>query len=79
MTHEANCSPINFSEFLPEEDALLLMAIGSLRAVNTCRHRLHQLGYADAGDWSDPQPAGSGKVMRVLTKILPPAPPAVEE
>ena len=56
------------------DDILKLIAVGSLRAVNTCRHRLHQLGYAEPKEWSAPLPAASpGKVMRILTKRLPPA------
>ncbi|MGB3613155.1 MAG: hypothetical protein WBA10_05120 [Elainellaceae cyanobacterium] len=57
-----------------DSDILKLIAVGTLQAVNICRHRLHQLGYAEPKEWSAPLPATSpGKVMRILTKRLPPA------
>ena len=68
-------SRIGFPEEVAEDDDILkLIAVASLRAVNLCRHRLHQLGYAEPKEWSAPLPAASpGKVMRILTKRLPPA------
>ncbi len=55
---------------MPEDgDILKLIAVGSPRAVNICRHHLHQLGYAEPKKWSTPLPAANpGKVTRILTK-----------
>ena len=64
----------------PPFHTLRLIAIGSLYAVNNCRDRLHQLGYAHPSDWSQALPLGSADgilrgltptdVMRILTKRI---------
>ncbi|MGB3614198.1 MAG: hypothetical protein WBA10_10425 [Elainellaceae cyanobacterium] len=73
MTFEAY-GRIGFPETLSENpDVLMLIAVGSLEAVEACRYRLHQLGYAEVREWTDPMPAATeGKVMRVLTKYTSP-------
>ncbi|MGF1515255.1 MAG: hypothetical protein ACFB5Z_16365 [Elainellaceae cyanobacterium] len=52
----------------PEFNTLRLIAIGSLYAVNNCRDRLHQLGYAHPSEWSQPLPmSNTGGILRGLT------------
>lgn len=60
---------------------LRLIALGYPQAVDNCRLRLHQLGYADPNEWSIALPiirsteviraAAPGEIMRILTKRIP--------
>ncbi len=64
----------------PSFNTLRLIAVGSLYAVNNCRDRLHQLGYAHPSDWSQTLPLNNPDgvlrgltptdVMRILTKRI---------
>lgn len=51
------------------------LLIGSPQAVKRTIHLLHSLGYAEAGQWSKPQIAGSlgqaGEVVSVLIRNIP--------
>ena len=62
-----------------EPDPLKHLLIGSPRAIQQTIHRLHNLGYADAGWWSPlmaiPQPqlvitASEGEMMSLLLRSL---------
>jgi hypothetical protein len=64
---------------LSESDPLKHLLIGSPRAIQQTIHRLHNLGYADAGLWSPlmaiPQPqlvitASAGEMMSLLLRSL---------
>jgi hypothetical protein len=64
---------------LSEPDPLKHLLIGSPRAIQQTIHRLHNLGYADAGLWSPllalPQPqlvitATAGEMMSLLRRSL---------
>ena len=45
------------------------MLFGSVQSVRTTIHQLHQLGYAEVNDWSQPTPTGrANEVMAILTK-----------
>ncbi|MGB7248192.1 MAG: hypothetical protein WBC73_04565 [Phormidesmis sp.] len=45
------------------------MLFGSVQSVRTTIHQLHQLGYAEVNDWSQPTPTGrANEVMAILTR-----------
>ena len=51
----------------PGREAVRLLAIGSPDAVRTLIHRLHNLGFAEAGTWSRFMPTGNpGEIMSIL-------------
>ncbi|MGG6266284.1 hypothetical protein ACQ4M3_08955 [Leptolyngbya sp. AN03gr2] len=66
----------------PDEDQCLAsdreqikhLLVGSPKAVRRTIHLLHTLGYAEAGQWSKPQIAGSlgqtGEVVSVLIRNI---------
>jgi hypothetical protein len=73
----AACQPAAIP--LSELDPLKHLLIGSPRAIQQTIHRLHNLGYADAGLWSPlmalPQPqlvitASAGEMMSLLLRSL---------
>ena len=52
-----------------ERSPIRHLLFGSTHSVQTTIQRLHQLGYAEPNDWSQPIPTGKpGEVMAVLTK-----------
>ena len=52
-----------------ERSPIRHLLFGSIHSVRTTIQRLHQLGYAEPNDWSQPIPtAKPGEVMAVLTK-----------
>ena len=54
---------------MPERSPIRHLLFGSIHSVRTTIRRLHQLGYAEPNDWSQPIPTGKpGEVMSVLTK-----------
>jgi hypothetical protein len=56
---------------IPEREKIKHMLIGSSKAVIGTIRVLHQLGYADVGDWSPLLPTeNSGEVMSVLTRSI---------
>jgi hypothetical protein len=56
---------------IPEREKIKHMLIGSSKAVMGTIRVLHQLGYADVGDWSPLLPTeNSGEVMSVLTRSI---------
>lgn len=55
----------------PKSEPIRHLLIGSPRAVRRTIHRLHQLGYAEAGAWSRLLPtANPGEVMSILVRYL---------
>ena len=65
-----------FASMLPPDNTpvaqaepVRLMAFGSLSGVQTVIRQLHQRGYAEPNDWSQPLPTGRPhEVMAILTK-----------
>jgi ACT domain-containing protein len=54
-------------EELPEREKLKLILIGSIAGIKEQIHKLHVLGFADAGDWSRlVSVPGEAVVMSVL-------------
>ncbi|MFE4107347.1 hypothetical protein [Almyronema epifaneia] len=63
------------STVLPEQashpEKIRILIFGKPQPVQLTINRLHNLGYAEAGEWSDPLPTGRpGEIMRILTKTL---------
>ncbi len=55
----------------PTREPIKHLLIGSPKAVNSTIHHLHQLGYAQVGDWSPLLPtANPGEVMSILSKQI---------
>ncbi|WP_416675573.1 hypothetical protein [Egbenema bharatensis] len=49
-------------------EAVRILAIGSPQGVRALIHQLHNLGFAEAGNWSRLMPTGKpGEVMSILT------------
>jgi hypothetical protein len=64
------CSQTIISE-MPEREKIKHTLIGSSKAVMGTIRVLHQLGYADIGDWSPLLPTNnSGEVMSVLIRSI---------
>ncbi|MEO0458392.1 MAG: hypothetical protein AAF152_17675 [Cyanobacteria bacterium P01_A01_bin.114] len=62
--------PAQPSEF-PEREPVTITVRSSLPGVITIIQRLHKLGFADATEWSQPQPTGKGaEVIAVLSRYL---------
>ncbi|HAZ47764.1 MAG TPA: hypothetical protein DDW76_27290 [Cyanobacteria bacterium UBA11369] len=58
-------------ELSPARETLKHLLIGSPKTVRGGIHRLHVLGYAEAGAWSPLQPmANSREVMSILIKYI---------
>jgi ACT domain-containing protein len=56
-------------EALPEREQVKLVLIGSIAGVKEQIHKLHVLGFADAGDWSRlVSVPGEAVVMSVLVQ-----------
>jgi hypothetical protein len=56
-------------EVLPEREKLKVVLIGSIAGVKERIHKLHGLGFADAGDWSRlVSVPGEDVVMSVLVQ-----------
>ena len=56
---------------LPIREPLKHLLIGSPKAVNSTIQYLHQLGYAQVGDWSPLLPTvNPGEVMSILSKHI---------
>jgi alkanesulfonate monooxygenase SsuD/methylene tetrahydromethanopterin reductase-like flavin-dependent oxidoreductase (luciferase family) len=57
-------------EGLPEREMVKLVVLGSVAGVKEQIHKLHGLGFADAGDWSRllPVPEMEAVVMSVLVQ-----------
>jgi hypothetical protein len=56
---------------IPEREKIKHILIGSSKAVIGTIRVLHQLGYADVGDWSPLLPTeNSGEVMSVLIRSI---------
>jgi alkanesulfonate monooxygenase SsuD/methylene tetrahydromethanopterin reductase-like flavin-dependent oxidoreductase (luciferase family) len=55
---------------LPEREQVKLVVLGSVAGVKEQIHKLHVLGFADAGDWSRllPVPEIEDVVMSVLVR-----------
>ena len=54
-----------------QPEPVRLMAFGSLKGVQTVIRQLHQRGYAEPNDWSQPLPTGRPhEVMAILTKRI---------
>lgn len=56
----------------PLKEPIKHLLIGSPKAVTSTIHHLHQLGYAQVGDWSSllPSPTNPGEVMSILIKQI---------
>ncbi|MEO0378420.1 MAG: hypothetical protein AAF329_28265 [Cyanobacteria bacterium P01_A01_bin.17] len=64
----------------PDREPVKILVIGSREAVSAIVHSLHQLGFAEAFEWTDFLPAPTpdspiqfrpGEVMKALVKYLP--------
>jgi hypothetical protein len=57
---------------IPERETIKHTLIGSSRAVMGTIRVLHQLGYAEVGDWSPllPSPTKEGEVMSILVRNI---------
>lgn len=76
--------PLENSSIQPEDDRALQtdqerikhLLVGSPKAVKRTIHLLHSLGYAQVGQWSKPQIAGSlgkpGEVVSILIRNISP-------
>ncbi len=55
-----------------ERETIKYTLIGSSKAVMGTIHVLHQLGYAQVGDWSPllPSPSNPGEVMSILVRNI---------
>ncbi|MGF1515362.1 MAG: hypothetical protein ACFB5Z_16905 [Elainellaceae cyanobacterium] len=63
--NELNTPDVNPPDSPDDSDTLLHIIIGPLYAVNNCRHELHNCGYAEANDWSNPMKMlNTAEVMR---------------
>jgi hypothetical protein len=60
------------STHAPERETIKHTLIGSSRAVMGTIRVLHQLGYAQVGDWSPllPSPTHAGEVMSILVRNI---------
>lgn len=56
----------------PLREPIKHLLIGSTKAVTSTQRYLHQLGYAQIGDWSPllPSPANPKEVMSILSKQI---------
>lgn len=55
----------------PEYHTVRHALTGSRQGVQRTIHRLHNLGYTQAGDWSPPQPTGKpNEVISLLIQVL---------
>lgn len=53
------------------KEAIRILVLGSRRGVLNIIHRLHQLGFAQAGEWSPLQPTSTpGQLMSILTRYI---------
>lgn len=59
------------SQASPERESIKHTLIGSAKAVTSTIRVLHQLRYADIGDWSPLLPTGNtGEVMSILIRSI---------
>lgn len=58
----------NDAQSEPNREAVEILVIGSWQGVDRIVHHLHQLGFAEFGEWSRLLPAPSGEVMRILVR-----------
>lgn len=57
----------------PSREPVKLMLVGSRRGIAHIIHLLHQRQFAEAGDWSQPQPMKNGEpgeMMSIMVKHL---------
>lgn len=56
---------------LPQRELITRVVCGSRHAIAYTIHVLHNQGYAEAGDWSRPQPTQiPGEFMRIWLRYL---------
>ncbi|AFZ23645.1 hypothetical protein Cylst_1356 [Cylindrospermum stagnale PCC 7417] len=64
-------SPSTSTETFPGREKVKLLVIGSQASVNSIIYSLHNLGFAEVGEWSSILPAPNpGEVMRILTRHI---------